>query len=140
MRFFITDFFSKCDRIRSFLRIWSHLLKKSLMENFIFCTVLFIKDLVFFIQNSILSIYADGNHFCISGEGKSIIKSLLSSVLNIVKNWFYESYMLLNPEKCHFMFIGKNVSCEEVEILGVTIHLSQIYFLSVRVRWKRGQT
>ena len=27
------DFFSKCDQIRSFLRIWSHLLKKSLMEN-----------------------------------------------------------------------------------------------------------
>ena len=30
------DFFSKCDQIRSFLRIWSHLLKKYLMENFIF--------------------------------------------------------------------------------------------------------
>ena len=33
------DFFSKCDQIRSFLRIWSHLLKKSLMENFIFYAV-----------------------------------------------------------------------------------------------------
>ena len=32
---FIKDFFSKCDQIRSFLRIWSHLLKKSLMKNFI---------------------------------------------------------------------------------------------------------
>ena len=36
MKFFITDFFSKSDQIRSFLRIWSHLLKKSFMENFIF--------------------------------------------------------------------------------------------------------
>ena len=35
MKFTIKDFFSKCDRIRSFLRIWSNLLKKSLMENFI---------------------------------------------------------------------------------------------------------
>ena len=35
----IKDFFSKCDQIRSFLRIASHLQKKSLMENFIFCTV-----------------------------------------------------------------------------------------------------
>ena len=34
--FFIKDFFSKYDQIRSFLRIWSHLLKKSLIENFIF--------------------------------------------------------------------------------------------------------
>ena len=34
MKFSIKNSFSKCDRIRSFLRIWSHLLKKSLMENF----------------------------------------------------------------------------------------------------------
>ena len=36
MKFSITDFFSKCDQIRRNLRIWSYLLKKSLMENFIF--------------------------------------------------------------------------------------------------------
>ena len=34
MMFSIKDLFRKC-----FLRIWSHLLKKSLMENFIFCPV-----------------------------------------------------------------------------------------------------
>ena len=39
MKFSIKDFFSKCDQIRSFLRIWTHLLKKSLIENFIFCAV-----------------------------------------------------------------------------------------------------
>ena len=39
MEFSITDFFSKCDQIRRKLRIWSHLLKKSVMENFIFCSV-----------------------------------------------------------------------------------------------------
>ena len=37
MKFSIKDFLSKCNQNRSFLRIWSHLLKKSLMENFIFC-------------------------------------------------------------------------------------------------------
>ena len=35
----IKDFFSKCDQVCNFLRIWSQLLKKSLMENFIFCAV-----------------------------------------------------------------------------------------------------
>ena len=39
MKFFIKDLFSKCDQICSSLRIWSHLLKKSLVENFIFCAV-----------------------------------------------------------------------------------------------------
>ena len=40
MMFSIKDFFSKCDQIRRKLRIWLHLLNKSLMENFIFCVVL----------------------------------------------------------------------------------------------------
>ena len=39
MKFSINDFSSKCDQIRSFLRIWSHLLEKSLMENFSFYAV-----------------------------------------------------------------------------------------------------
>ena len=37
IKFFIKDFCRKCDQIRSFLQIWSLLLKKSFMENFIFC-------------------------------------------------------------------------------------------------------
>ena len=36
MKFSIKDFFKECEQIRSFLRIWSHLLKKSFTENFIF--------------------------------------------------------------------------------------------------------
>ena len=40
MKFSIKNFFSKFDQTRSFLRIWSHLLKKSLMKNFIFCAVM----------------------------------------------------------------------------------------------------
>ena len=39
MKFAIKDFCSKCDQICRKLRIWSHLLKKSLMENFVFCAV-----------------------------------------------------------------------------------------------------
>ena len=50
MKFSIKDFFSKCDQIRSFLRIWSHLLKKPLMENFIFCAV---KELFYSVTNLI---------------------------------------------------------------------------------------
>ena len=36
MKFSIKYFFSKCDRIPNFLWIWSHLLNKFLLENFIF--------------------------------------------------------------------------------------------------------
>ena len=43
MKFSIKDFFIKFDQIRS----WSHLLKKSLMENFIFCAVVLLNQLNF---------------------------------------------------------------------------------------------
>ena len=39
MKFPIKDLFSKCDQIRRKLPVWSHLLNKSLMENFIFYVV-----------------------------------------------------------------------------------------------------
>ena len=43
-KFSITDVFSKCDQIHSFLRIWYHLLEKSIIGNLlkISCPVLFI--------------------------------------------------------------------------------------------------
>ena len=47
MKFSIKDFFCKCDQIRRKLRIWSHLLKKFLMENFIFCAaILFYRNTI----------------------------------------------------------------------------------------------
>ena len=36
MEFFFKDFFSKWEKIRRKLQIWSHLLKQILMENFTF--------------------------------------------------------------------------------------------------------
>ena len=39
MKFSIKDFFTKYEQIDRKLQIWPHLLKKSLMENFIFCAV-----------------------------------------------------------------------------------------------------
>ena len=46
INFSIKDFFSKNDQIRRKLWIWSHLLEKSLMENFIFCAVIEFKTLI----------------------------------------------------------------------------------------------
>ena len=54
MKFSIKDFFSKCDQICRKLRIWSHLLKKFWMENFIFCAVLLMRLLSYsFIEHCI---------------------------------------------------------------------------------------
>ena len=37
IKFLIKDCFGKCDQIFRKLRVWSHLLKNSLMKNLIFC-------------------------------------------------------------------------------------------------------
>ena len=96
---------------------------------------LFINDLVFFIQYSVLSNYADDNNLFVIGKNKEDIKSLLLLDFEIVNNWFYENFMILNPEKSHYMCFGKNLddnkvlnfnnliieSSKEVEILGIKI-------------------
>ena len=67
-KFSIKDFFSKCDQIRRKLRTWSHLLKKSLMENFIFCAVIgtntrFVDHLI---RYCLFSDYQFGFRYCLS--------------------------------------------------------------------------
>ena len=42
MKFSIKDFYSKCDQIPSFLRIWSYLLKKPFVGKFIFRAVVLV--------------------------------------------------------------------------------------------------
>ena len=61
LKFSIKDFFSNCEQIRKFLQIWSHLLKKSLMENFIFCAVIYQNNCYFVIdsQKSRSDCYSD---------------------------------------------------------------------------------
>ena len=84
-QFAIKDLFSKCDQIRSFLWIWS-LLLKSLMKNFIFCAVslLAIHKIYsdFWNQVKIMSIAPWGicSWICPSFCGERVI-------LQRVKNW-----------------------------------------------------
>ena len=60
MKFLIKDFFSKCNQIPSFLRIWSHLLNKSLMKNFIFCSAKFNTRICNFISISQITQFSLG--------------------------------------------------------------------------------
>ena len=75
---------------------------------------LFINDLVFFIQYSVLRNYADDNNLFAIGKNKKDIKSLLLLDFEIVNNCFYENFLILNPEKSHYMCLGKNLNDNEV--------------------------
>ena len=67
IKFSIKNFFSQCDQIYWKLRIWSHLLKKRLVENFIFCTGIslwHLQHLTKILQDdSVDGLIATGSHF-----------------------------------------------------------------------------
>ena len=56
MKFSIKDFFGKCDQIRKFPWIWSHLLKKSLMENLILVQCCVLAEIIVF-EGAYLSLF-----------------------------------------------------------------------------------
>ena len=69
--------------------------------------------MIFFNQYCTLSNYADDNNFFSMGKNKDQVKTFLSSNFKIIKNWFYENVMVLNPEKSHFMRIGQKIDDAE---------------------------
>ena len=69
--------------------------------------------MIFFNQYCTLSNYADDNSFFSMSKNKDQVKTFLSSNFKIIKNWFYENVMVLNPEKSHFMCIGQKIDDAE---------------------------
>ena len=92
----IKNFFSKCDQIRSFLRIYSHLLNKSLMENFIFvqCVTGIAKEIVMAHNNRyVIVIYMES----INDLGHKWIRNILHQIetkLKKLKKVHPESWIL----------------------------------------------
>ena len=95
---------------------------------------IFLNDLFLFVENSDLSNYAHDKTLCSCGNNLEEVKQTLRGDFQIVTKWFYESYMVLNSGKCHFMCLGKNTENEtyflddteiknssEEKILGITI-------------------
>ena len=74
---------------------------------------LVINDLVFFIQYCTLSNYTDDNNLFSMGKNKGQVKTFLSSGFKIIYNWFYQNFMVLNPEKSHLMCIGRKIDDAE---------------------------
>ena len=70
MKFYIREFISKSDQILSFPCICSHLLKKFLMENFIFCVVIW----KYVMKEEIKSLEKNNMHCVIKlPEGKNLM-------------------------------------------------------------------
>ena len=72
--------------------------------------------------------YADDNILYAFGSNQEQVKQNLSQYLPKPSEWFYENYMILKPEKCHYMsfprkdsvsvllrFCGEDLEASELE-------------------------
>ena len=86
---------------------------------------IFLNDLFLFISKSHISNYADDNTLYALGDNLEDVKGNLLLDFQIVSDWFYENYMVLNAEKCHFMCLGKNTEEETFIFNGIVMRNSK---------------
>ena len=79
---------------------------------------IFLNDIFYFENRSFLSNYADDN--VLYAFGCNVIgKRKLSE-------WFYENCMILNPEKCHYMCLGKDFASDLLRFCGEDLVASEL--------------
>ena len=80
------------------------------------------------------------------GKNKGQVKTFVSSDLKIISNRFYENFMVLNPEKSHFMCSGQKIddtetlnfnnltikNSKEVEILGIMLNRNMNFHTHIK--------
>ena len=96
---------------------------------------IFLNDIFFFLKNANLGNYADDSTLYAYNKNLETVICNLRQEFSILSYWFYDSYMVLNPGKCHFMLLGIKENeqfdpiCNDItlkhssheNILGVTI-------------------
>ena len=61
-----------------------------------------------FLFLKLLHNYSDDNSIYCSGKSSNIVIRRLRHNFAIISEWFYESYMVLSPDKFHFLTLGFN--------------------------------
>ena len=87
---------------------------------------IFLNDIFYFKNRSFLSNYADGNVLYAFGSNLDEIKQNLSQDLLKLSEWFYENCMILNPEKCHYMCLGKDSASDLLRFCGEDLVASEL--------------
>ena len=68
---------------------------------------IFINDIFSFLTTCEMCNYADDNTLYTYSRDFHQVQEYLKKDFEILENWFYDNYMVLNPRKCEFMGFGK---------------------------------
>ena len=78
---------------------------------------LFVNDLVFFVEECVLSNYVDDNNFSISGEDKELIKSMPLSDFMIVEDWCYEICFVFAFVLFRFIIVQESLYLGQIRLI-----------------------
>ena len=73
---------------------------------------IFINDIFRFLTTCDMCKYADDNALYTYSRDFHQVQEYLKKDFEILENWFYDNYIVLNPRKCEFMGFGKTSQYE----------------------------
>ena len=86
---------------------------------------IFINGIFYFKYKSYLSNYADDNVLYTFASNMTEVKDKLSQDLPKLSEWFTENFMILNPDKCHYMCLGKDAVNDILKLCDVELKSSE---------------
>ena len=83
--------------------------------------LIYINDLSFEIQDSMVDLYADDSTLYTKGTNTQLIECKLQNNLNTVTTWCLKNNMAINPQKTKCMLIGSNAKLRNSKELNIYV-------------------
>ena len=81
-----------------------------------------INDFFRFMQNAYIYSFAVDNSLHSIEDNFEEVKAILKKNFELLQVWFYENRMVLNPGKCHYLIINKDIPNESIELDKRILH------------------
>ena len=81
---------------------------------------IFINDVFYFTEDAYICHFADDHSLYYIEDNLKEVKTILKKNFEHLQGWLYENHMVLNPGKCHYLLINKDITNEWIK-LGVKV-------------------
>ena len=86
---------------------------------------IFISDIFLFVESSNVCNYADDNTLFAFGKTFDEVTRKLQNDFLILDEWFFNNFLVLNSDKCHFMTLGTPNTLSNFKCKNITITTSE---------------
>ena len=82
---------------------------------------IFFNDIFLFVERSTICNYADDNTLFSCEKNFDIVYENLRWDFSIIKKWYFDNFLVLNPDKCYFMTLGAGKQVQDFQLENVII-------------------